>query len=299
MALTPATDEVMMATCARRPRRARLSGPAVLLSFVCLLLGAGRDALAGGVRSGVGQPMPTVSIIIDDLGYSLHEGMQAIALPGPLAYSVLPHTPNARALARAAVAHGKEILLHQPMQAEDAAERLGPGALTEAMSETRFNAVFRSNLASLPMAIGVNNHMGSLLTSDPGRMQWLMEDLKRHGGLFFIDSRTTAQTVAAKVASAVGIPHLSRDVFLDNVETASAIRTQFRRLVEKAKRNGAALAIAHPHPETLRVLAVLLPTLKQRYGVRLVSVTDMLAQQIQRTVPWQASLSPSPKDARN
>ena len=240
-----------------------------------------------------------MSIIIDDMGYRLHDGMKAIALPGPLAYSVLPHTPNAETLAKAAVARGKEILLHQPMQAQDAAMRLGPGALTEAMSEKRFDTVLKSNLASLPMAIGVNNHMGSLLTSDPTRMQWLMQDLKRHGGLFFVDSRTTRDTVAAKVASEVGLPHLSRDVFLDDVETAPTIRAQFRRLIEKARHNGSALAIGHPLPETLKVLAELLPTLRQRYGVRLVSITDMLAEQPGRTMAWQASLSPSRTDVKN
>lgn len=279
-------------SAAARAGAGRGANAALLLSLLCVLLAAARLAVADNT-------LPTISIIIDDMGYRLQDGMEAIALPGPLAYSVLPHTPNAAVLARTAVAHGKEVLLHQPMQAEDRAMRLGPGALTEGMSEARFNAVLKSNLASVPMAIGVNNHMGSRLTQDPARMQWLMQDLKRHGGLFFVDSRTTADTVAAKVAAAVGLPHLSRDVFLDNVETAAAIRAQFRLLVEKARRNGAALAIAHPHPETLRVLAALLPKLRQRYGVRLVSITDMLAEHSRSPLPWQASLSRSPKDVKN
>ena len=241
---------------------------------------------------------PLVSIIIDDIGNGLGDGQRAVQLPGPVTCAFLPHTPYAAHLARLAHRNGKEVMLHLPMQAVSD-RRLGPGGLTLDMGQARFLQTFWSDIASIPFVRGVNNHMGSLLTRHPGDMGWLMQAIRLHGGLYFVDSRTSRESVAQQVAEEQGVPTTHRDVFLDDVRTPAAIRRQFARLVAHAKIAGSAVAIGHPHPVTLATLTQLLPTLAQQ-GIRLVPVSELIAHtHNSRSRLWQASLSPSPRDARN
>ncbi len=242
--------------------------------------------------------LPAISIIIDDMGYRLEEGQRALDLPGAVSYSFLPFTPNGARLAETANALGKEILLHMPMEAEHHNHLLGPGALRCDMGQAEFVTTLRTALESMPRAMGINNHMGSLLTTQAEKMQWLMDEIRRHQGLFFIDSRTTTATVAGEMALEQGIPSISRDVFLDDDLSPDAIRTQFQRLIEKAHVQGYALAIAHPHTQTLELLAAELPYLEQRHGVRLIRL-DSLVKMEERHPTWQLSLSPSQKAAKN
>ncbi len=241
---------------------------------------------------------PVISIIIDDMGYRLEQGRRALALPGPLSYSFLPFTPNGARLAETAHALGKEILLHLPMEAEHHNHLLGPGALRSDMDQVEIATRLRMALESVPRAIGVNNHMGSLLTTQADRMQWLMTAIHRHRGLFFIDSRTTSGTVAEEIALEQGIPSISRDVFLDDDLSPTAIAMQFHRLLDKAREQGYALAIAHPHPQTLALLAAELPDIEQRHGVRLIRLGRLVKLE-ERHPSWQLSLSPSPTAAKN
>lgn len=242
---------------------------------------------------------PSISIIIDDVGYNLPEGEQAVSLPGPVTLAFLPHTPYAARLARMAHHQGKQVMLHLPMAAEHH-QALGPGGLTMAMNKVDFLRTLRADLASIPYVAGVNNHMGSLLTQHRARMRWLMHDLMyQGGGLFFVDSRTSSETVAQHVAIDNGIANTRRDVFLDNVQEPAAIRRQFIALIAHARRHGTALGIGHPHPTTLRTLALLLPQLEAA-GVRLVPVSELIRLQQQRRLRlWQASSSRSLLAAKN
>ena len=214
-----------------------------------------------------------ISIIIDDMGYRLADGQRALELPGPLAYSFLPHTPNASRLTRKAQQLGKVILLHLPMEPERHGLALGPGALLSDMSELQIHESVHQSLLAIPQAVGVNNHMGSLLTKQDRHMQWVMSALKERE-LFFVDSKTTAQSVATKAARAHNIPYLTRDVFLDNEQTPAYITRQFNILIALAQRSGSALAIAHPLPTTIAVLEELLGTLPA--GVQLVSLDELM-----------------------
>ena len=231
------------------------------------------------------------------MGYGLHEGRQAIALPGPLAYSILPFSPNGSELALEASRKGKEVLLHMPMQSNSAEHLHEPSALTIDMSHTQFVDTLQRAMTSVPLATGINNHMGSLLTRHPGPMQWLMETIRAHG-YFFVDSRTTPYTVAADIAKRNHVPNLTRDVFLDNVEDKAYINAQFDRLIALAKKQGTALAIAHPRPQTIAMLSRVLPSLND-YGVRLVSLREMIAYQTRSNTEWQLSLSHSRMDVKN
>ena len=219
---------------------------------------------------------PTITIIIDDLGYRSQDDRKALELPGPIVYSILPHGPNARRVSQIAFEQGHEILLHQPMQAIDSTKQVGPGGLTVNMNKAEFVATVENNLRRVPNVIGLNNHMGSLLTSHPDHMQWLMEILKLNGYMF-IDSMTSSESIAANVARENNLPCLTRDVFLDHVQTRENVREKFLQLVETAKRNGSALAIGHPHPETIEVLAEMLKDV-EKHGVNLVGVKTLYAR---------------------
>ncbi len=240
----------------------------------------------------------SIAIIIDDLGMRLAVGKQFINLPGPIAYSFLPHAPYTQPLTQQAHNKDKEILLHLPMESVDR-RPLDKGGMVLDMTEKQFTEVFRNNLSRIPYAQGVNNHMGSLLTRHPGHMQWLMKELQRRGDLYFIDSRTTKDTVAQKIANEWGIPSSRRNVFLDNVSNPRAVRQQFKALIRAAKKNGTALAIGHPYRSTLQVLREQLPILKQQ-GITLVPVSELIQKQ-QESTTWQAtaSLSRSPKAVKN
>lgn len=251
------------------------------LRALLLLLGL----LAGPAAAG----QPAISIIIDDIGDVLQPAQRAIGLPGPVACAFLPHAPYSAALAEAAWTRGKEVLLHLPMQAVEDGP-LGPGAVTMDMDKPAFLRVLRADLAALPHVAGVNNHMGSLLTRHPGHMTWLMQELKARGDLFFVDSRTSAQTIAERMAVEQGVPALRRHVFLDHDPSPAVVAAEFDRLIALARRQGSAVAIGHPYPATLDLLERRLPALKAQ-GVELIPLREMLARQA-GSRSRRASLSP-------
>ena len=151
---------------------------------------------------------------------------------------------------------------------------MGPGGLYAKMTEQELKETLTKDLDGLPGIQGVNNHMGSLLTTKADSMKWVMEVLKGRS-LFFIDSLTSPKSVAKKTAQEHGLETVSRDVFLDNIRTEKAIDKQFSRLLKLARLHGSALAIGHPYPETMDYLKKRLNNLEQD-GVRLVRLSDLL-----------------------
>lgn len=229
-------------------------------------------------------PSPAVmAIIIDDMGYRRADGLRAIELPGAVTLAFLPHTPYTDSLARLAFQVDKEVMLHLPMEARGGAA-LGPGGLTASMRRAELQATVRRALAAVPHAVGVSNHMGSLLTPRREPMQWLMETLRETGGLYFVDSHTVAGSVASRVAHDNGLPALRRDVFLDHHRSRTMIRHEMERLVRIARERGRAVGIGHPYPETLDVLDEMLPQLSAR-GVELVPASA-LARRRAPTPSW-------------
>ena len=214
------------------------------------------------------------SIIIDDVGNNLDYGNDIIAIPAALTIAILPDTTYAKDLARLAVEYQKEVMLHLPMQSVEHHE-YSPGALNLHMTRAEFNRQLNTDLNAVPYISGVNNHMGSLLTRHPGHMAWLMDELSRRGNLYFVDSKTSSQSVADKIANEHNIPTLSRDFFLDSDATESAIRIQFSRFIKKINRRGYALAIAHPYPNTIQFLKDHLVELTEQ-GIRLIPVSGLI-----------------------
>lgn len=224
-----------------------------------------------------GTVAPAVSIIIDDLGHRLDQDLRAIGLDGPVTCAFLPHTPHARRLAALAHARDKEVMLHLPMQAIGGRLR-DEGGLRVSMSRRQFAQTVQDSLRALPHVRGVNNHMGSLLTQYPARMQWLMEELKQHGeALYFIDSFTTFNSVAYTVAAQNAMPTMRRDIFLDARRDPAFIERQFELLIRRARENGAAIAIGHPHPETMAFLEANLWRLAEN-GIELLPVSALIAR---------------------
>jgi polysaccharide deacetylase 2 family uncharacterized protein YibQ len=222
---------------------------------------------------------PRLAIIIDDLGHDRALADSLLAMPFPLTLSVLPHLPFSSEVAEAAYRRGDEVILHLPMESRaegEAAEGVVPEPmeLRVGMSAGQVAAAFSRMLETVPHVAGVNNHQGSRATADPALMQTLMP-LLRERSLFFIDSRTTAATVAYHTAESSGVRAASRKVFLDAAATRDAVLAQLDLAGRDAMRDGSTIAIGHPHPATIAALLKGVPRL-EAHGVRLVFASELV-----------------------
>ncbi len=221
----------------------------------------------------VESPQGMLVILIDDMGNSLSLNQAALDLPGPISFAFLPFAHFSQRLAKQAYDRQKDVLLHAPMQSIYN-NALGKGGMTESMNEQQFKQTLRDNIAAIPHLKGVNNHMGSKLTSLPLQMQWTMQVVKKQG-LFFVDSRTTGSSVAWQQAKKEGVASLRRDVFLDHEINLQAMKRQYAKALVIAKKHGMALLIAHPHALSIKFLKEQLPKLSQN-NVKLVSLSSQL-----------------------
>jgi len=241
----------------------------LLCLLFCLLAGVAQAAPAGKAY---------MSIIIDDLGQSPDRDSRTLALPGPVTMAIMPDTPHASDFARQAHKAGKTVILHMPMDPATGPYAWHPGIAIDELAR-RLEAA----LAKVPYAAGINNHMGSRMTAQREPMAWLMGELQqRH--LFFVDSRTSAATVAAAEAQRIGLAHVSRDVFLDDVRTTEAITGQLQQGIALARKQGSAVLIGHPYPQTLEVLERALPQLKGQ-GIELIRLSQMIALRSNLAMP--------------
>jgi uncharacterized protein len=217
---------------------------------------------------------PRLAIILDDIGSEAAVIEEIFTLDYPLTLSILPFHEHSASIAEQAHHRGYQVMLHLPMEAIGKAVP-EPQQLRVGMSSWQMGNNLRGMLRSVPYAVGVNNHQGSLATSNPELMAELML-LLRERQLFFIDSRTTATTVAFDTAERHGVPCAFRNVpFLDDVPEAGAIRHQLEIALHSAQEKGEAVAIGHPHLETLRVLRELLPQVPEE-GVELVHASALV-----------------------
>lgn len=220
------------------------------------------------------QVPPTIAIIIDDMGHNLIEGERLIAMDQPLTLAFLPFRRHTTLLAEKAHLRQKEIMLHAPM-ANTRLLELGPGGLNPGMSQPEMATTLRRALRSIPHVQGVNNHMGSLLTQQLKAMDWVMAELT-HYPVYFVDSRTIASSIAGHVAAGYRIPTLTRDVFLDNEQTEEYVDRQFELLIKRARQNGSAIGIGHPHTVTVDYLEKRLPELDEQ-GIAIATVSAVWA----------------------
>jgi len=207
---------------------------------------------------------PRVALIIDDLGYDKKIAKKFLGLDINLTFSILPHSPFQNNIERFASSKGLEIMLHMPMEpVEYPGVNPGPGTLLSSMTPDELIKQLEENLDTMPGVKGINNHMGSKLTAESNQMYQIFSVLK-HRGLFFIDSRTTPDSLCKPSARLFQVPFAQRDVFIDHYQKPDFIRKQIKELIRIARVNGEAVGILHPHSTTYRILQEMLPDLQKK-----------------------------------
>lgn len=218
---------------------------------------------------------PMLAIIIDDMGYDLNIDSALITLEAPISFAFLPYAPHTAQLASMALKKNRDVLVHLPMEPLNPKIDPGPGSLSLNMDQRSTVNALKKNIDAVPGASGVNNHMGSRYCADEAHISWIMDEIGARR-MFFVDSRTTKETVAYDVAVSKGIAATWRDVFLDHKTEETEIKFQLERAVKLAINNGSAVAIGHPYPQTLGVLYRQLPVIRKY--VRIVPVHKLLCR---------------------
>lgn len=219
---------------------------------------------------------PRIALVIDDLGIDQARTRRAIALPGPLTMAFLPYGYNLGKLSALARDAGHELIVHLPMQPQDDDANPGPNALLRFLAPDELRARIAWNLSRFEGFVGINNHMGSGFTRWDAGVTILMEEI-RGRGLLFLDSLTSRESVAGRVAGELGVPFAVRDVFLDNEQEVVEIRRQLDKLEEIARKRGYAIGIGHPHDTTIETLRAWLAAAKAR-GLSIVPLSTIVRQ---------------------
>lgn len=216
-----------------------------------------------------------IAIVIDDLGMSVKQAREILALPGAVTFAVLPGLAQSRKVAEMAQQKNREVLIHLPMEYRNGNGRPAPGMLRSDMTPMEFLNTVSDDVESVPGAHGISNHEGSALTENKEAMKFLMAELKARN-LMFLDSLTSAKSVAYATAKEFGLKAAKRDVFLDNEsDNAAYIRKQLEELTDLAKKHGRAIGIGHPHPATISELRKWLAETDQQ-GIELVPVSRLM-----------------------
>jgi polysaccharide deacetylase 2 family uncharacterized protein YibQ len=218
---------------------------------------------------------PKVAIVIDDLGGENHLAQEILHWDFPITLSILPFTPYARALAEQAHQKGREVILHLPMEPYGYPKtKPGEGVLLDEMDEEKMRHQLSKDIEAVPFVRGVSNHMGSRLMEDPEKLRIVLIELKRRG-LFFLDSRTTPQTVGLQTAKSVGLRATERSLFIDHSPNPEDIKQQLEKLVQLSLSTGKAIGIGHPHPSTLKSLKEMIPKMKEK-GIEIVPLSSLI-----------------------
>lgn len=222
-----------------------------------------------------GLSLPRAAIIMDDLGASIDKATLVATLDIPVTMSIIPTLTHAQETMHVAAKHAREIMIHIPMEPLNYPHH-NPGemALMSNMCDAEIKSIIADFFRMLPYATGCNNHMGSAFTQHPHQMSVALE-LIAERGLFFIDSLTSPASVGRQEAAKMQIPTASRDVFLDNDRDVAKITVQFTQLLQIAQKNGSAVGICHPYPETILALRAF-SALAEQHGVTLVTVAELL-----------------------
>jgi len=207
--------------------------------------------------------LPRLALVIDDMGNRLKLGKTLVEMDLHLNFAILPHSPYGLKLAEMAQDRGRDVLLHLPMEAVDKKWNPGPGALYLAMSDETIRKTVAEDLAQVPMAVGISNHMGSIFSENRQAMETFLKELKPRN-LFFIDSLTSSKSLGHTIAQELGLKSAKRNVFLDNVQEEDKIIKQLEKLISIAQKQGQAIGLGHPHPATLKALQSFQETLKQK-----------------------------------
>jgi polysaccharide deacetylase 2 family uncharacterized protein YibQ len=236
--------------------------------------------------------LPLIAVVIDDCGVDELHTRTAMALPASMTLAFLPYGGASSSLSRQAHLAGHEIIVHLPMEPKGG-ENPGPMPLTDGLSAAEITERLDWALSRVSDYDGANNHMGSRFTASREALLPVMQELSARK-LFFLDSRTTADTQAEKLARETGLLTGARDIFLDNDDTAPAVEHELASLENQARTRGSAIAIGHPHAETLAALKIWSETVEAR-GFRLVPlrvVLELRAGKQKPTTPPKVAHAP-------
>jgi uncharacterized protein len=218
---------------------------------------------------------PRVAIVIDDLGGEDTVSQELLHWSYPITFSILPFTPHAKNLASEARKKGKEVILHLPMEPYGYPEtKPGKGALLDTMDREALRRQLIEDIEAVPDIQGVSNHMGSRLMEEPEKVKVILSELKKRD-LFFLDSRTTSQTVGLETARSLGMKAGERSVFLDHTLGEEAVKQSLERLTQLSLSTGKAIAIGHPHASTIKALKEMLPRIQAK-GIEVVPLSTLL-----------------------
>jgi len=238
-----------------------------------------RDAVVVPVTPDLKETL-RIAVLVDDIGRDMEALHDLLAIDAPLSFAVLPHQPYSMQAAQAIQRRDRDALLHLPMEPRSyPKDRPGEGALFLSMSDEEIRKQFKQDLASVPHALGVNNHMGSRFSEDEEKMAVVMAELKNRG-LFFVDSRTTGDSKAREAADKVGVRFLARKIFIDNDRSYEAsLKILTNLLQEPGLRNGHGpiLLIGHPYPSTVAAIRDAVPLLEAK-GIKIVPVSKIVRQ---------------------
>lgn len=216
-----------------------------------------------------------LAIVIDDFGYRVKEDNQILALPAAISIAILPNSPHGAEVAATAYQQGRDILIHMPMKPLSK-QPLEKDTLAPSMSAEEVDRIIKNAISRVPHAKGMNNHMGSEMTSSLSGMRNVMRSLSQ-SNLFFLDSVTIGNTQAVNAAKEFGVASAKRNIFIDNHQSEEETRTQLNKAIAYARKHGSAVAIGHPHPSTVRALQKFIPQVPA--DIELVPVSTLVNHQ--------------------
>ena len=218
---------------------------------------------------------PKIALVIDDLGGESLIARELLQWDLPITFSILPFTPHSKTVAEEAHQKGKEVILHVPMEPHGYPKvRPGEGVLLEEMNEESLRRQLVKDIEAVPYIKGASNHMGSRLMEDPEKVKIILSELKRRK-LYFLDSRTTPQTVGMNVAQGIGVKAMERSLFIDHSLNEEDIKEKIEKLIRLSFANGKAIGIGHPHPSTIKSIKEMIPNMKEK-GIELVSLSAVI-----------------------
>ena len=188
----------------------------------------------------------TLVFVIDDAGMNAEYTKRYASLPFPLTIAVLPKLLHSKDCAYIVRSSGKELILHQPMQSLNHNLDPGPGKISVDMSFSQISSIINENLAEIgPGVKGLNNHEGSEVTEDVLRIGAVL-DVCLENKIYFLDSRTTANTKAPQAALERDMTIFEKSgLYIDNIVSREAMLKEIYKSLEAANKNGSAIVIAH------------------------------------------------------
>ncbi|MGA1841218.1 MAG: divergent polysaccharide deacetylase family protein [bacterium] len=227
------------------------------------------------LKEGIEKKIPTIALVIDDLGYNPNLAEELFKIDLPFTVSVLPNLPYTNLISRRAIQKGKEVILHLPMEPYDYPNaQVEEGTLLISMKDEEIRRLIKKALKDLDCAVGANNHMGSRMVENEEKMRIILEEMKKRG-LFFLDSRTSPRSLVYDLAKEMGVKTAKRHVFLDVQNNEEYVIKQLDQVADIALNNGYGIAIGHLQPSTIRALRNHLPDLSKR-GIRFVVLSEVM-----------------------